>query len=477
VSIPNAPVAVGDVLAGKYRTERLLGVGNMGVVVEALHLGLNQRVALKFLLAHRATQKVLHERFLREARAAACLTSQHVTRVLDVGTLESGAPYMVMELLKGRDLAAELEQRGPLPVAEAVEYVLQTCEAVGEAHKNGIVHRDLKPANLFLATAANGARYVKVLDFGVSKLRVTDGSALKLTNDGQMVGSPLYMSPEQMLAKEDVDARSDIWALGCVLYELIAGRTPFHTDTLLKLQTQVLIRPPTPLATYRPDAPPGLEAVILQCLDKKPDRRWPDVATLAAALVPFAPPSAVPYAASVAAILGVTVEPSRPTDVLSLEAAKLRASEPAAGAAEIVATTTGAASLPAGVPPKRRGVWVALLAGAVALALVLGGAALLGRGTRPPSSAGVSSAAAVVPPPAVTVTPTPEPPAVTPGASAAGGEPAAMPVAAPGTRLATPTPKSKAAPTQPPPPAKPPPATTAQANRVDGDRSWQAPRR
>jgi eukaryotic-like serine/threonine-protein kinase len=443
VSIPNAPVAVGDVLAGKYRTERLLGVGNMGVVVEALHLGLNQRVALKFLLAHRATQQALHERFLREARAAACLTTQHVTRVFDVGTLDSGAPYMVMELLKGRDLAAVLEQDGPLPVADAVECVLQALEAVGEAHKNGIVHRDLKPANLFLTTATNGATCVKVLDFGVSKVQ---GAQLKLTSDGQMVGSPLYMSPEQMLAKDTVDSRTDIWALGVLLYELLAGRTPFHTDTMLKLQTQVLIRPPAPLSTYRPDAPAGLEAVILQCLDKKPDRRWPNVAELAAALVPYAPPSAVPYAARVATVLGVTVEPSRPTDVLSLEAAKLRASEPAAGAADVVATTTGAASLPAGVPPKLRGGWLVLGAGAVAFALVLVGVALLHRGAEPSASTASATAlsGSAAPPPAVTVVVEPSSSArATDAPTATTAAPARVPV----TRT---TPSAMAVPSVPP---------------------------
>ncbi len=206
MSIPNAPVSVGDVLAGKYRTERLLGMGAMGVVVEATHIDLDQRVALKFLLAQRTTHQQLHERFLREARASVCLKSQHVTRVTDVGTLASGAPYMVMELLVGSDLDDLLQRRGKVPIGEAVEYVLQACEAVAEAHRMGIVHRDLKPANLFLTSGADGSPFVKVLDFGVSKFT---GAALKLTAEGQAVGSPLYMSPEQMQGKLDVDARSD----------------------------------------------------------------------------------------------------------------------------------------------------------------------------------------------------------------------------------------------------------------------------
>ena len=211
-------------------------MGDMGVVVAALHVGLEQRVALKFLLAHRQNPG-LHERFLREARAVVSLKSQHVTRVSDVGTLDSGAPYMVMELLDGQDLDALVEKRGPLPIPEAVEYVLQACEAVGEAHRAGIVHRDLKPANLFLTTNADGSPCVKVLDFGVSKF--TGANQLKLTAEGAAVGSPLYMSPEQMLAKGDVDTRSDIWALGVILYELVAGRTPFHAETMVGLQTNM----------------------------------------------------------------------------------------------------------------------------------------------------------------------------------------------------------------------------------------------
>jgi eukaryotic-like serine/threonine-protein kinase len=376
VSIPNAPVSVGDVLAGRYRTERLLGMGNMGVVVEATHLGLNHRVALKFLLAHRATHQALHERFLREARAASSLRSQHVTRVSDVGTLHSGAPYLVMELLEGCDLDAVLEQRGRLPVAEAVEYVLQACEAVGEAHREGIIHRDLKPANLFLTTNADGSPCVKVLDFGVSKI-LGEGH-LKLTAEGQCVGSPLYMSPEQMQAK-DVDARSDLWALGVILYELVTGKTPFDAETMLVLSTNVLLKPPRPLGDYLPDAPRGFESVLHKCLEKRPDRRWPDVAAFAAALVPFAPPRAAPYAARVAAVLGQPVDPSLSTRVLPPEVATARTAEPAANgrAPKAAATTSGGAVSHAAIPAERRRGPIVVAAGAALVALVLGSAGVM----------------------------------------------------------------------------------------------------
>jgi tRNA A-37 threonylcarbamoyl transferase component Bud32 len=391
VSVANAPVNVGDVLAGKYRVERLVGMGAMGVVVEARHLDLDQRVALKFLLAHRAGHEELHGRFLREARAAGCLRTPHVTRVSDVGRLDSGAPYMVMELLDGRDLEATLRERGRLPVAEAVEYILQTCEAVAEAHHNGIVHRDLKPANLFVTTNGDGSPHMKVLDFGVSKF-LSDGS-LKLTVDGQLLGSPLYMSPEQMLGKANVDSRSDIWALGAILYELVAGRSPFHAENMVVLQSNVLVQPPTPLATYVPDAPQAFNEIILQCLDKDPSRRWSDLATFAAALVPFAPRRAVPYAARVAAVLGVAVEPPRPTDALSLE----RAHAPRGTARALTApvtSITGATSRASGVPPRfRKGPAV------VALVVALAAVALAGVGTmRWHASANASSTSSGAPP-------------------------------------------------------------------------------
>ncbi len=298
----DAPVSIGEILAGKYRIERILGVGGMGVVVEATHLQLEKRVALKFL--HGPLQQVMHERFLREARAAVHLKSQHVTQVSDVGTLASGAPFMVMELLQGRDLDAELTQRGPLPIHEAVAYVLQACEAVGEAHRAKIVHRDLKPANLFLTTGADGLPMVKVLDFGVSKF--TGATNLKLTAEGQSVGSPLYMSPEQMQARPDLDSRSDIWALGVILYELVAGpgKTPFQAETLMALHAQVLVKPPIPLTTYAPGVPAAFEAIVRRCLEKNPDSRWPDVAALAQALAKFAPPRAALYAERVARVCG-----------------------------------------------------------------------------------------------------------------------------------------------------------------------------
>jgi serine/threonine-protein kinase len=307
----DSPVKPGDVLAGKYRVERELGVGGMGIVVAARHLDLDQLVAVKLMLQNKGGNVEGQKRFVREARAAARLRSQHVGRVLDVGTLENGTPYMVMEYLEGRDLASLLESRGTLEVGEAVEYVLQVCEAVAEAHTAGIVHRDLKPANLFLTERPDGSPCVKVLDFGVSKVLGDEG---KLTTDRQALGSPLYMSPEQMNSSAQVDARSDIWAMGIILYELLAGKTPFHAEGIQQLCMRVMFGPPIPLGDYRPGIPPSLEAVILQCLEKERDRRWPHIAAFAAALGPFAPARAAQYVSAAATVLGVEVVASRPTE-------------------------------------------------------------------------------------------------------------------------------------------------------------------
>jgi eukaryotic-like serine/threonine-protein kinase len=296
-----APVRPGDILAGKYRVERILGAGNMGVVVAAMHVELGQRVALKFLLSGKAEAREQRERFLREARAAGRLKSQHAARVLDVGTLENEAPYIVMEFLEGQDLAALLKARGPLPFEEAVIYVLQTCEAVGEAHAAGIVHRDLKPANLFCAEEVGGSICIKVLDFGISKLSGVD---LTLTNEGEMLGSPLYMSPEQINSSKSVDARSDIWSLGVLLYQLVAGRTPFHAETLTHLYSRVFLEEPTPLRAFRNDAPPGFEAVLVRCLQRDREQRFADVAAFAAALAPYAPEHARVYAGRVSRAMG-----------------------------------------------------------------------------------------------------------------------------------------------------------------------------
>jgi serine/threonine-protein kinase len=274
---------VGDVVGGKYRLLRLLGEGGMGVVFEAEHLRLKQNVAIKYLRPDVLAMPDAVQRFDREARAICRMRGPHVAHVLDVDADALGRPYMVMELLRGRDLEAELQDRGALPIAEAVDWVLQACAAVAEAHAAGIVHRDLKPSNLFLAEEA-GVRVLKVLDFGISKLARDEPA---VTSTAITLGTPLYMSPEQVRSSRDVDGRADIWSLGVILYELVAGEPPFLGTTTAAIAAIVADATPRP-RSVRPDVPEGLERAIVTALAKRPDDRFPNAEALAAAIVPFA---------------------------------------------------------------------------------------------------------------------------------------------------------------------------------------------
>jgi serine/threonine-protein kinase len=281
----------GDVIAGRYRIVRVLGAGGMGIVLAARHLDLDTLVAIKLLRPEVLSNRDVVARFAAEARAAVRIKSEHVARVTDVSTLPDGAPYMVMEYLEGTDLAGLVEQSGPLSVENAVDYVLQACEALIEAHCLGIVHRDLKPGNLFLSRRADGSEVVKVLDFGISKS--TDGGAAggsaSLTGTGAILGSPIYMSPEQLSNSKSVDRRTDIWAIGVILHQILSGQLPFKADTLPELFMAIVQKEPPPLRSIRPDVPPGLATVVLRCLEKDRGRRFDSVSELAVALAPFAP--------------------------------------------------------------------------------------------------------------------------------------------------------------------------------------------
>jgi serine/threonine protein kinase len=298
-----APVNIGDVLAGKYQVEAVLGAGGMGIVVAARHMQLEERVAIKFLQPEALKQSGVATRFLREGRAAVKIRSEHVARVYDVGSLESGLPYLVMEYLDGQDLAALLEVSGPLSIEDAAEYMLQTCEALAAAHAIGIVHRDIKPSNLFITVRVDGSPAIKVLDFGISKLAPGFDADGALTSSVEIRGSPHFMSPEQMTSTRDVDVRSDIWSIGVTLYNLLTGGYPFNAGTLPQLCLVVLHHPPEPIVDKRADVPLALCELILRCLRKDPKERFQSVAELAAGLAPFAPAHARASAERIARVL------------------------------------------------------------------------------------------------------------------------------------------------------------------------------
>lgn len=286
----------GQLLAGKYRALRVLGKGGMGIVVAAEHIDLNERVALKLMLPDALESDEAMARFLREARAAVKIKGEHVARVLDVGKLETGEPYIVMEYLEGTDLGALIDKKGPLPIKEAADFLLQACEALAEAHALGIIHRDLKPANLFLARRPDGSALVKVLDFGISKIIPRRSSQepvdVSITNTRQILGTPLYMAPEQLDSSRNADMTSDIWSLGAILFELLTGAVPFDGKTLQELRRRIRAEPAPALRSHRQDAPREIEEVVQRCLEKDPAKRYPNVAELATALSAFAPSAA-----------------------------------------------------------------------------------------------------------------------------------------------------------------------------------------
>jgi len=283
----------GDVLAGKYRVESVLGQGGMGVVLGVRHVTLDEPLALKVLRPEAMMDGEAVARFLREARAAVRIKGEHVARVLDVGSLDNGMPYMAMERLEGIDLSALVEQHGWLPCQTAVDYVLQACEALAEAHALGIVHRDVKPSNLFLTTKVDGTPCVKVLDFGISKAtNPVDATRpdFGMTQTQTVMGSPQYMAPEQMRSSRRVDGRTDIWAIGTIMHELLTGQPPFSARTMPELFAMILQDPAPSLRSKRPDVPEGLDAVVARCLQKQPEARPENIHELAVLLAPFGTP-------------------------------------------------------------------------------------------------------------------------------------------------------------------------------------------
>ena len=327
------------VLLGKYRVESTLGFGGMGLVIRAHNLALDEHVAIKILREDVELDDDNVARFVREAKNAVKLKSEHVARIRDVGTFEDGRPYMVMELLEGLDLGKILLDQGQLDRQRAVDLVLQACDAIAEAHSLGIVHRDIKPTNLFVTKRRDGTDLLKVLDFGISKAQVS--SEMSLTQTQSMLGTPAYMSPEQMRSARTVDPRSDIWSLGCVLYELVEGKPPFDASNFAELCVMVSIEPYTPMTVA-----PELNHIIERALAKTVDARFQDVAELAHALEPYATDQERAYrqVARVFRVLGRTHPDSRdstPTALaLSSHGSQSRLSSPALALARAKPSST-----------------------------------------------------------------------------------------------------------------------------------------
>jgi len=472
------PVRVGEVVADKYLIVRALGVGGMGVVVEARDQLLDRRVAMKFLLPKLAGSETAVQRFLREARAATRVTSEHVVRLLEIEKLPSGTPFFVMEYLQGCDLRSLLRDRGSLSPSQAVDYILQAIQAVAEGHVRGVIHRDIKPGNLFLTHRADGTPLIKVLDFGIAKTLESDAAeSTSLTSSEDVrLGSPAYMPPEQLHNPRDVDTRSDIWSLGATLYELLCGRPPFEGTSYLELASNVLSLPPKPLSAQHPGLklPDGLESVVRRCLEKDREARYPNAAELAQALAPFGSADALVSLTRVSGMFASSSSFPALTRAVAQDANDCAPTLDVAGERpDRRSSDPGPVATPLPPPPRRSWLVVA------AAALVIAGVVALR--LKPSPSTPNTAAARLAPPPAALDTPAAEPLALAEAVERPKAEPAAAASAADapvstqtarksGARAAAPIPPEKtpvaaatlAAPTTAP--AAPETATTPSAS-------------
>jgi serine/threonine-protein kinase len=397
-----AIVRIGTVV-DKYTIVRILGRGGMGTVYEARHSRLARRVAIKFLLPDFAANREVLRRFENEAKAAGGLEHPNLAAVTDFGRADDGSPYLVMEFLEGEDCAKLLSRQGSLAASRAANIVVQACRGLAVAHKATIVHRDLKPENLFVTDAGDGSDLIKVLDFGIAKLKVADAGVA--TGTGATFGTAYYMSPEQARGAGEVDPRTDVWSMGVVLYEMLAGRKPFLGEQFLEVIHQILSFEPPPLATLRPDLPPRLVAVVESAMKKDLGQRLPSVVALAEALAPFvgargaaeSPRAAAAFEATLATpgtLVGVGVSGVGGWPSLGARASVV------AGEKSGVPATSAAAS--------RGSLKVALTVGAV---VVLVAAIVLGVVRRPAEK---TPSAGVAPPPASPTTTAGTAPAPTP---------------------------------------------------------------
>jgi eukaryotic-like serine/threonine-protein kinase len=390
-----ADVPIGELLAGRYRVERVLGCGGFGAVYMATDSVIGRNVAIKVLAQQHIHSEDTKERFLREARALAVLQGEHGAQLHDVGVLADGRPFLSMEYLQGHDLQEELRKRGPLPVIQAVRTVVDVCRGLAAAHAQGIVHRDLKPQNIFWAFRPDGTHVTKLLDFGVARV----AQATPLTQSGAWVGTPRFMSPEQLMSPGSVDTRADIWALGVVLYEILTAKPIFDASSAAQYASKVLTERPVPLRARMHSLDAALEAVVDRCLQQEPARRFQSVVELANALLPFSG-GAAPLSSAAG---------SSPQRALALSAPPVDAASTIAGPprAPMVAPQTTAGPLVAAPrdAPARGSMGVALGLGGVTLGLLaiaaLGAVALVMRQqeraaqlSAPPSSSPAAGSAA-----------------------------------------------------------------------------------
>lgn len=398
----------GEILASKYRIDGVLGVGGMGTVLAATHLELEQRVAIKLPHAAQISEATLATRFMREGKNAARIRSDHVARVLDVGRTEAGVPFLVMEYLEGHDLSQHLKARGRLPLADSIDIVLQACDAVAAAHAVGIVHRDLKPANLFLEQRNDASHHVKILDFGISKVLADDPAALEaaLTSTTGIIGSPMYMSPEQMIAARHVDTRTDVWSLGLILFKCLTGQTPWPSGNAFELAARIARDPPIKPRALMPDMPEGLELAILRCLEKDRVHRTASALDLAIAIAPFDgargedtlrrmrrnSSTSLPTASAIQQPVRSALEPetlatSAYTVETELDDGKRHEPAIRRSAESEVETYTGATTGPRAVRRAGSRARIAIVASVVVVAMLIGIAAMLRTPSRAPAAA------------------------------------------------------------------------------------------
>ena len=423
----------GDLLAGRYRVESELGRGGMGVVLAVRHIALDTRMALKVMRPDVAAEPESARRFLREARAAARIESDHVVRVFDVGTLDSGQPYMAMEHLEGMDLGRLLAVRGQLPPEEAVAFLIQAIDALGEAHSLGIVHRDLKPSNLFVVHRRDGTDELKVLDFGAAKIvKRSTPAELSGSTHSQLVGTPQYMSPEQLRATPDLDARTDIWSLGVILFQLVNGTLPFQGDSFPELCANIIAGSPGVAAETSPE----LAEVLRRCLAKAREARYASVHELEEALLSLAPESVQRARASKIVQRPAIQEPSsttRPEQVLEMPSTVLQRFE-----SSLAGTATASGARSDSFRSKRAGLALVSVGALVSIGVLFAGATLahrLGNPAPPPDWRAASPAALqpmAAPEGTASVEPVPAVPATAHPAEAA--NPAVRPIGDPPRR-------------------------------------------